>query len=54
MAEARQQMATGPAIVILVLVVAGGLMFLIFLGYSAESANHMKAWLPGSASHLWP
>jgi hypothetical protein len=54
MAEENPQMATGPAIVGLVLTVAAGLFFIIFLGQGAESANHMKGWLPGSATHLWP
>ncbi len=54
MAEERAQMATGPAIVGGVIILAGLLFFIIFLGEGAESANHMKAWLPGSATHLWP
>ncbi len=54
MAEERTQLATGPAIVGGVVILAALLFFIIFLGQGAESANHMKAWLPGSATHLWP
>ncbi len=39
MAEERSQMATGPAIVIGILILAGMLFFLLFLGHGAEIAN---------------
>lgn len=39
MAEEKTQMATGPAIVIGVLLLSGMLFFILFLGHGAEIAN---------------
>jgi hypothetical protein len=54
MAEERSQMATGPAIIGGIAILAGLLFYIIFLGQGAEKANHMTGWLPGSSTHLWP
>ncbi len=55
MAEERTAgLAKGPAIIGGVIILFGTLMFLIFLGKGAETANHMTGWMPGSATHLWP